>query len=136
VVDQTWLLVCAGTLVTRIKEATLTPGCTLRIGEVNLRVVSRSSLVAMFAGDEQKPTAAVSSITGDGEDSAFGGLSSSQLQVLRLLLQGFPEKKVAAWLDLSRHTVHTHVKHIYQQLRVRSRAELLALYIAKPAIES
>ena len=33
-------------------------------------------------------------------------------------------------LHLSYHTIHTHVKHIYKQLGVRSRAELMALCIS------
>lgn len=42
------------------------------------------------------------------------------------LLGGASEKQVAARLRRSRHTVHTHVKRLYQRFGVNSRAELLA----------
>jgi DNA-binding CsgD family transcriptional regulator len=45
-------------------------------------------------------------------------------------VQGASEKQAAAALCLSYHTIHTHVKQIYRQLRVRSRAELMALCLS------
>jgi DNA-binding NarL/FixJ family response regulator len=44
-------------------------------------------------------------------------------------LAGLSEKQVAAKLQVSRHTVHTHVRQIYRSLKVRSRAELLARFV-------
>jgi DNA-binding CsgD family transcriptional regulator len=55
-------------------------------------------------------------------------LSQAQEQVFRLLVRGLSEKRVAAQLRLSRHTVHTHVKNIYRALGVHSRAELMARF--------
>lgn len=63
------------------------------------------------------------------------GFSLSQPEVLRLLLQGLPEKRVAAALCLSPHTVHSHVKHIYRLLGVRSRPQLMALYVSSATTE-
>lgn len=42
------------------------------------------------------------------------------------LLKGRSEKQIAADLEISRHTVHDHVKRIYATFGVNSRAELLA----------
>jgi DNA-binding CsgD family transcriptional regulator len=50
--------------------------------------------------------------------------------VLRLLLSGLSEKQIAARLDLSRHTVHNHVKEIYRVVGVQSRAELMAILLS------
>lgn len=47
-------------------------------------------------------------------------------QVLGLLVQGLGEKEIAQALRISPHTVHDHVKALYRQLGVRSRAELLS----------
>ena len=49
--------------------------------------------------------------------------------VLKFLLQGDAEKQVAAKLGLSQHTVHRYTQAIYNELKVHSRAELLARYV-------
>ncbi len=53
-------------------------------------------------------------------------LSPSLKKTLGLLLQGLSEKQIAHRRDLSRHTIHDHVKQIYRHFGVGSRAELLA----------
>jgi len=60
------------------------------------------------------------------------GLTTSQRRVLELLLQGLGEKRIAACLELSPHTVHNHARAIYRIMRVHSRPELLALLLRKP----
>lgn len=50
-------------------------------------------------------------------------------QVLDRLLVGDSEKQIAVRLCLSRHTVHEHVKALYQRCGVSSRAELLAYWL-------
>lgn len=47
-------------------------------------------------------------------------------QIARLLLEGLSEKEVAGRLRLSIHTVHVHVKRLYRERGVESRAELMA----------
>ena len=47
------------------------------------------------------------------------------------MLEGLSEKETAARLDLSGHTVHQYVKALYRRYRVRSRSELLALWIRR-----
>lgn len=55
-------------------------------------------------------------------------------QVLDALLEGKSEKEVAKLLKLSVHTVHVHVKAIYKQFGVTTRAELLAACLgSKPS---
>jgi len=53
-------------------------------------------------------------------------LTASQQRVYDLLLEGDAEAVIAAKLNLSVHTVHSHVKAIYTRHDVHSRAELLA----------
>ena len=57
-------------------------------------------------------------------------LSPRERQVLILLLGGDSQKEVAKKLGLSVFTVGDYVKKIYLQLRVNSRAELLATFIS------
>ena len=53
-------------------------------------------------------------------------LSGRERQVLQLLEEGLTYKEVAAELHVSPHTVHTHIKRIYEKLHAHNRAEALA----------
>jgi DNA-binding CsgD family transcriptional regulator len=59
-------------------------------------------------------------------------LSAAERRVFDLILYGHAEKEMARRLQISRHTVHCHVRRIYQVLDVRSRAELLAQFVRRP----
>jgi DNA-binding NarL/FixJ family response regulator len=52
-------------------------------------------------------------------------LTSRQTDVLRLMLQGLPNKRISQRLDLAEGTVKLHVSRILKVLRVRSRAEAI-----------
>lgn len=53
------------------------------------------------------------------------GLTSRQGQVLDLLLDGMPNKRIASTLGLSEHTVKEHVSAIFLRLGVSSRLEVM-----------
>ena len=53
------------------------------------------------------------------------GLSPRQWEVLKLVLQGKPNKLICRDLDLSASTVKTHLSEIYQRLGVRSRTQAI-----------
>jgi DNA-binding CsgD family transcriptional regulator len=52
-------------------------------------------------------------------------LSPRERQVLAEILDDQTEQAVADELDISAHTVHTHLARIYQKLSVSSRTELV-----------
>jgi DNA-binding CsgD family transcriptional regulator len=56
-------------------------------------------------------------------------ITPAERVVLGHLLAGLAEKAIAVKLDVSRHTVHSHVKGIYEAYGVNSRSELLARFI-------
>lgn len=53
------------------------------------------------------------------------GLSARQGQILALLLQGLPNKRIAADLSVAESTVKEHVTGILQKLEVRNRVEVI-----------
>jgi DNA-binding NarL/FixJ family response regulator len=53
-------------------------------------------------------------------------LSPREMEILRLLARGHRSKEVADQLGIGVGTVNTHVRHIYEKLHVRSRAEAVA----------
>ncbi|MGD9418695.1 MAG: response regulator transcription factor [Verrucomicrobiota bacterium JB025] len=53
-------------------------------------------------------------------------LTAREREVLDLLVQGFLYKEIADQLQISGHTVHFHIRHIYSKLQVRSRAQAVA----------
>lgn len=59
-------------------------------------------------------------------------LSPKEDQVLRLLAKGHRSKEIGEDLGIGLGTVNTHIRHIYEKLHVRSRAEAVAqLYSAE-----
>ena len=52
-------------------------------------------------------------------------LSDREHEVLKALSDGYSYKEVAAQLVVSSHTVHTHVKNIYEKLQVSGRRQAL-----------
>ncbi|MCU0387993.1 MAG: response regulator transcription factor [Chitinophagaceae bacterium] len=57
-----------------------------------------------------------------------GLLSEREIEVLRLLADGYSYKMAAAQLGLSFHTINTHIKKIYEKLHVQSLGEAIAYY--------
>jgi DNA-binding CsgD family transcriptional regulator len=62
----------------------------------------------------------------EGGDDASHGLTTRELEVLRLVSAGHTNKAIAAELVLSERTVDRHVSNIFAKLRVASRAAATA----------
>jgi DNA-binding NarL/FixJ family response regulator len=58
-------------------------------------------------------------------------LSPREAEVLRLLAKGHRSKEIAEELGVSVGTVNTYVRHIYEKLHVRSRAEAVARLVGR-----
>jgi DNA-binding CsgD family transcriptional regulator len=61
------------------------------------------------------------------------GLTSREIEVLRLLARGLPNKQIAERLVISRKTVSHHVEHIYAKTGTTNRA-LASLFAASHAL--
>lgn len=54
------------------------------------------------------------------------GLTPRETQILESMVKGKTKKEIAALLDLSFHTVDTHLRNIYQKLEVNTRTGAVA----------
>jgi DNA-binding NarL/FixJ family response regulator len=66
---------------------------------------------------------------GPAVDNEAPRLSPREEEVLKLLAKGFRSKEIADQLGVGAGTINTHVRHIYEKLHVRSRAEAVARFI-------
>lgn len=61
-------------------------------------------------------------------------LTTREEEVLVLLSKGYSNKEIAEHISVSVDTVRSHLKHIYEKMHVRSRAEAVARYMeSRPA---
>jgi DNA-binding NarL/FixJ family response regulator len=72
---------------------------------------------------------------GRNRDDAIS-LTAREEETLLLLTKGYSNKEIADKLNLSVETVRSHLKHIYEKMHVRSRAEAVARYMSAGRPES
>jgi len=58
---------------------------------------------------------------------ALSGMSPRQMQVLRMLMRGLPNKEICRELGLSENTVKIHIGAVLRALHARNRTEAVAL---------
>jgi DNA-binding CsgD family transcriptional regulator len=58
-------------------------------------------------------------------------ISPREQEIIRLVLQGYSNQKIAETLFISLHTVKTHLRNIYPKFEVSSRYELITLFQRK-----
>ena len=58
-------------------------------------------------------------------------LSPREAEVLDLLAKGFLYKEIAESMKVTYATVHTHIRHVYEKLHVRSRTEAVAKHLGQ-----
>ena len=89
-----------------------------------LQVSNRAHAVAIYVQSVRRSGIPAANL----ETSRLGNLSSRQREVLEMLRTGRRNKDINEVLGVSVLTVNTHVRRICQRLRVRSRAEAVAVY--------
>jgi DNA-binding NarL/FixJ family response regulator len=93
----------------------------LRAGGSPITPVIARKLLARIKSDA-KPAESKPSPTAANEGKP-NILSPRETEVLTYIAKGFSFNEIAELLDMSAHTVTTHVKRIYQKLAVHSRGE-------------
>jgi DNA-binding CsgD family transcriptional regulator len=61
-------------------------------------------------------------------------LSPREQEVARMIAEGYPNKTIAAVLEISSWTVSTYVRRIFAKLGVRSRAAMVALLVEEEVV--
>ncbi|MCP5516480.1 MAG: response regulator transcription factor [Verrucomicrobiales bacterium] len=56
-------------------------------------------------------------------------LTARERDTLEFLAKGYRTKEIARELGVTADTIHTHLRHIYEKLHVRSRGEAIARYL-------
>lgn len=111
----------------RVVEAIARPGQHIRFGNAQFQLVDGNGVDNKEDIQSEVSTYILPSTPPPADATQ---LSEGQKRVLDMLLKGKSEKEAARLLHLSPHTVHNHVKEIYKRMRVNSRPELLALFVA------
>jgi DNA-binding CsgD family transcriptional regulator len=65
--------------------------------------------------------------------SGWGSLTPTELDVVRLVVDGLSNPEIGSRLFISRGTVKAHLSHIYAKLGVANRTELATFTVARVA---
>jgi PAS domain S-box-containing protein len=96
---------------------------TLHLTKSPLRfggAVAGAVTVARAAPEAAEPAAAID----------WFSLTDAELKVARLVAQGLTNRETAEQLVVSRHTVDSHLKHVFTKLDLRSRVQLTRALLA------
>jgi len=63
-------------------------------------------------------------------------LTDRELDVLRLVVKGLPNREIAGELFISQNTVKNHVRNILDKLRVRSKTEAATLAVRERLLDA
>ena len=87
--------------------------------------VLRQALATVLAGGVYLPPKVAQEVGHSRGNASIDelGLTPRQIDVLRLLVDGGSNKRIARALDLSPSTVKTHLEAIFERLRVNSRTQ-------------
>src|SRR3954447_5560263 len=78
---------------------------------------------ALFDGDAVAAVLAAAGHRVSRRRAGPGGLTSREVEVLRLLVRGLSNKEIAEQLVISRKTAGTHIEHIYSKTGASNRAQ-------------
>ena len=94
---------------------------TVARGQVLLQASSVAQLLAGLHAQESQ----VSKATPFSTEVEKLGLTSRELEVVRLIAQGYSNTEIATGLVVSEATVKTHINHIFSKLGARDRSQVI-----------
>lgn len=98
------------------------------------------SILAVHSGERViSPTAiehVMSLLTGDPSPRAhLDGLTRREVEILKLIASGSPNKQIAFRLRISEKTVRNHISNIYQKLDMYDRSQAVLYAVRKGLVE-
>jgi len=99
-----------------------------------------SSIMAVLSGERVMagPVAnrVLDMLTGASTPKQFyDGLTGREIEILKLIATGKPNKQIAYTLKISEKTVRNHISHIYEKLEIYDRAQAVLYAVRKALVE-
>lgn len=115
------------------EEVALSESDEIRIADYSLKVFFAVGEAIRVFGEFEESTRADSDQGCIGEKTSMTTpeLTPGQRRVFDGFVDGLQEKEVAARLNISVHTVHSHAKAIYKKFEISSRAELMRRWASR-----
>lgn len=104
-------------------NAAITAGASGFISKANNSTAIVSSVERILAGEQCLPDFYQADAKSQPTLRTQFNLTPRQLEVLGLLAEGLPNKRICQRLELTEHTVKTHLKTLFQLLDVHNRTE-------------
>jgi|688.fasta_scaffold257178_2 DNA-binding NarL/FixJ family response regulator len=103
-------------------------GCVLRSESIRMILLGVDFIVSegAFISPGVAARLMAGEDAGEGSVSSQGRLTAKEKEVLNLLSHGMSYKMISTQLNISYHTVSTHIRNMYQKKGVHSVTELLA----------
>jgi len=99
-----------------------------------------SSIMAVVSGERVMASAVANRVldmlTGASTPKEFyDGLTGREIEILKLIATGKPNKQIAFSLKISEKTVRNHISHIYEKLEIYDRAQAVLYAVRKALVE-
>jgi DNA-binding NarL/FixJ family response regulator len=103
-------------------------------------VAIASSIMAVLSGERVMAGAVANRVldmlTGASTPKEFyDGLTAREVEILKLMATGKPNKQIAFNLKISEKTVRNHISHIYEKLQIYDRAQAVLYAVRKNLVE-
>jgi DNA-binding NarL/FixJ family response regulator len=99
-----------------------------------------SSIVAVMSGERVMASAVANRVlemlTGTATPKEFyDGMTNREIEILKLLATGVPNKQIAYRLKISEKTVRNHVSNMYEKLGIYDRSQAVLYAVRKGLVE-
>lgn len=99
-----------------------------------------SSIIAVMSGERVMASAVANRVlemlTGTATPKEFyDGLTNREIEILKLLATGVPNKQIAYRLKISEKTVRNHVSNMYEKLGIYDRSQAVLYAVRKGLVE-
>ncbi len=99
-----------------------------------------SSIIAVMSGERVMASAVANRVlemlTGTATPKEFyDGMTNREIEILKLLATGVPNKQIAYRLKISEKTVRNHVSNMYEKLGIYDRSQAVLYAVKKGLVE-